>query len=126
MRQDIYKRIISGEATESRPPYGLTTTMVKIKAWVRFELNKILHFSNISERNFNSVMRRSLVVVLRAIFVPDPAKIDPSQGIYLADPDLEYFLPTAPAAAGLLDAIIGFAKENDKAKCLAIIEDYAL
>lgn len=61
LREDLFKKTLSGDAIAGRKPYGYSTKMLEIEGWKRLECNRIIRFSSVSERNFNSILRRSFV-----------------------------------------------------------------
>jgi hypothetical protein len=52
-----------------RKPYGITTKMYEIVGWKRLELNRAMQFCGVTESNFPSILRRSLIWKPRARFV---------------------------------------------------------
>ena len=75
MRQDLLKKFATGEGTAGRMPYGIATKMVHLQGWNRMEMNKLLSFDDVTEANFESILRRFAIIKLQAIFV-DPGVLD--------------------------------------------------
>jgi hypothetical protein len=69
MREDLFKKTMSGDGVAGRKPYGIMTRMLQIIGWKRIELNRLLRFSSVSESNFPSIMRRSFVWKPKARFL---------------------------------------------------------
>ena len=44
-----------------RKPYGISTRMYELVAWIRLETNRMLRFNGVNEKNFPSILRRSFV-----------------------------------------------------------------
>ena len=70
-REDLYKKLVSGDDLAARRPYGYFTRMLRVVGWKRVETNDLLEFKNVSEENFNSIFRRSLVWVAKALFLDE-------------------------------------------------------
>lgn len=49
LREDVYKRHISGDPIACRLPYAMVTKMTMLLGWKRFEMNDTLKFSGTSE-----------------------------------------------------------------------------
>jgi len=69
MREDIFKRHISGDPVSCRLPYAVLTKMIELRGWKRYEMNELLRFTGTSEDSFMSLFRRSLVIIHKARFV---------------------------------------------------------
>ncbi len=71
LREDLYKKTMSADSIAGRKPYGIRTRMLEVVGWKRLEANKLIRFVGVSERNFQSIYRRSFVWKPRACFL-DP------------------------------------------------------
>lgn len=98
MREDLYKKHVSGDPVAARLPYAIVTRLVELLRWKRLELNALVRFTGVTEGNFDSILRRSWVMVFRATFM-DPvvfeqtyAKCDPPAGVFPRDSTLRTFL----------------------------------
>ena len=69
LREDLFKKLCSGDRLLGRKPYGLTTRMFELKGWKRMEVNHMLSFQGVTEDNFESILRRSLVWTPHARFM---------------------------------------------------------
>ena len=69
LREDLYKKVMSGDPVAARLPNAILTKMVTLRGWKRFELNDIMKFHGVSEATFHSIMRRSLVINCKGRFV---------------------------------------------------------
>ena len=130
MREDLYKKHISGDPVAARMPYAIQTKLIELTGWKRMELNTFMKFSGVVEDTFDSIMRRGWVMVFRARFADAsvlraqfPDGLPP--GVFARDPDLKHFLKSDPACGATLQLLRGFWLHNSKAQCQDIIEHYA-
>ena len=100
--------------------------MVELQGWVRLELNSLLRFTNVQERSFGSILRRSLVWQVFARFydadyvrkhVPRGSEV----GIFPRDPTLKEFLQSGPAIASMLRLQHDFERSHNREQCHALI-----
>jgi hypothetical protein len=108
IREDLLKKFITGEFLSGRLPYGILTKMFKVEGWERLECNKVLQFHGITEKIFQSIVRRFGVMVVKCRlmdkdwlekYLPDHEKY----GIFVREPDLQTWVESGPGrAAGLL------------------------
>ena len=68
IREDLLKKFCTGEGVAGRLPYGILTKMTKVIGWKRLESNKLIDFHDITEGNFESILRRFAVVQIQARF----------------------------------------------------------
>lgn len=61
MREDLYKKHVSGDPLAARLPYAILTKQIELIGWKRLELNKLVLFQGVTEDSFDSMFRRSLV-----------------------------------------------------------------
>ena len=132
MREDIFKRHISGDPISCRLPYAVLTKMIALKGWKRFEMNELLRFAGTKEGSFMSVFRRSLVIVHKARFVSQselqtmfPEGDAASHGYFLRDPTLKAFVTSPRAAQAFMSMLLGFKAKHDVEECRKFIDDYA-
>ena len=129
LREDLYKKTMSADGIAGRKPYGMVTRMLELVGWKRLEANRMLQFSGVTEHNFNSIYRRSLVWKPKARFLdgeylkehyPDHEK----DGIFPKNPILKHMLVSGPTvAAGLRDQH-GFEVAHTREQCREFIESY--
>ena len=88
-----------------------------------------MSFRNVKERNFNSILRRCLVWIPKALFVDADCLADyqdaPSDGIFPIDPTLRSFLESGPAIAASLRMQHGFETTHSREDCYKVIDDCA-
>ena len=129
LREDLFKKFASADGIAGRKPYGFRTRMIHCKGWKRLEANRMFTFEDVDQRNFNSIMRRSLVWRCKARF-EDPHVIEAAysdigqDGVFKKDPDLEAFLTSGPAVAAGLQLQHAFEMEHSKDECVDMIEQY--
>ena len=70
LREDLYKKHMTGEPIACRPNYAVLTRLIRFIGWKRLEMNQSLTFQGVTEETFPSMMRRTLVILLKARFVP--------------------------------------------------------
>jgi len=131
MREDLFKKTMSGDAVAGRKPYGYSTKMLELVGWKRLECNRMFRFSSVSERNFHSILRRSFVWTPKARFFdksylqeryPDSA----ADGIFPADDTLRDRLRSGPCVAAALRIQHAFELENSRQQCRELIESWVL
>ena len=49
MREDLYKKHMSADPVPCRLPYAIVTKLVELVGLKRFELNKVMRFTGVSE-----------------------------------------------------------------------------
>ena len=129
MREDLFKKFASADGIAGRKPYGFCTRMINCKGWKRLEANRMFAFQDVEQKNFNSIMRRSLVWRCKARF-EDPHVIEAAypdihkDGVFKKDPDLEAFLTSGPAVAAGLQLQHAFEMDHGKDQCIDMIEQY--
>ena len=57
MREDLFKKACSADGVAGRPPYGMTTRMIELVCWLRYEVNSMFTLSGVTEANFTSALR---------------------------------------------------------------------
>lgn len=133
MKQDLYKKHISADPVPSRLPYAIVTRLVELTGWKRFETNRVIHFSGVTEDTFHSIFRRSLVVEYQARFFSEQqilAKYTSLQhaaarGVFPRDPSLKDFLKSGSCVAASLRFLLGWMSDKTEAMCREVIENYA-
>ena len=130
IRDDLFKKTMSGDGIAGRRPYGLSTKMFELVGWKRLECNKLMSFGGVTERNFPSILRRSLVWKPKARFFDQTflsTKYPDSHldGIFASDPSLKQKLISGPYVAAGIRLQHGFEIRFSKIECQQIIEDYA-
>ena len=110
LREDLYKKVMSGDPVAARLPYAILTKMVTFEGWKRFEMNSTMKFNGITEATFPSIMRRSLVILCKGRFVSAArlARIPPgTPGYFLMQEDMKDFVTSKPAAGALFKILMG-------------------
>jgi len=107
--------------------------MVQMIGWKRLEVNNLIKFLSIAERNFMSVWRRAFVWEPQGRFVDGKIIKDKYQdadqdGIFPMDPDLGVFLVSGPAiAAGLRYSLHrSSAGQSELAKQIALMNMFGI
>ena len=126
MRDDLYKKHMSGDPVPSRLLYSIVTKMVELIGWKRLEMNKLLAFHGVTEGTFASMLRRTLILRMKARFTANPLYVKPEQGLFIADDDLKEFLGSRPAALAGLRWLFGFQASTTLAEARSILEDYVV
>ena len=130
IKEDLYKRFITGEPVAARRPYGHETLMLRIVGWKRLEANRHLSFTGVTEHNFNSILRRSFVYLINARFVEASHLTDAKyqdhrlDGIYPSDPELHHFVVSSPAVGAAIRKQHAFESLHSQAECLRLIDAY--
>ena len=52
LKQDLYKKHISADPVPGRLPYSIVTRLIELVGWKRFETNRVMRFSGITEEIF--------------------------------------------------------------------------
>ena len=130
VRDDLFKKTVTGDPLAGRRPYGYVTVMMELIGWTRLECNKIIKFWSVSERNFYAVLRRSFCWEPKARFFdrtyleeryPDAAL----DGIFPSDPTLKDKLRSGPCVAAALRLQHGFELKHGPEDCRNLIEGWA-
>ena len=130
IKEDLYKRFITGEPVAVRRPYGHETLMLRIVGWKRLEANRHLSFTGVTEHNFNSTLRRSFVYLINARFVEASHLTDAKyqdhhlDGIYPSDPELHHFVVSSPAVGAAIRKQHAFESLHSQPECLRLIDAY--
>ena len=130
MREDLFKKACSADGIAGRPPYGMTTRMIELVCWLRYEVNSMFTLSGVTEANFTSAFRRGFVWEPKARFIdsqiiagcyPD-ANMD---GYFAKNDELKDFLRSGPCVAAALLLQHAFEVQYSRQECRQLIEDYA-
>ena len=98
MREDVFKKHISADPVSCRLPYAVVTRMVSLTGWNRYEMNELMRFTGTTEESFDSIFRRSLIIMHKARFLsadefqrtfPDGGASE--QGYFVKDNTLKSF-----------------------------------
>lgn len=94
------------------------------------EMNKLMSFRGVNQKNFPSILRRSLVWKPKGRFV-DPDFLEQKypghekDGVFPKDPTLKRRLASGPYIAAALRAQYGFESRTTRRQCAEAIENYA-
>ena len=116
---------------QARLPYSIITKLISLPGLLRFELNRVLNFSNIKEETFDSIYRRSMVIRLQATFTPkiEYEKLEKAKaselGIFPRDDSIRCFLPSKADGAAFLRILLSFMRHNTARECQDRIDTYA-
>ena len=130
IREDLYKRFITSEPVAARRPYGHETLMLRIVGWKRLEANRHLSFTGVTEKNFNSILRRSFAFEINSRFVESShlTKANYTEhgldGIYPSDPSLHQFVVSTQAVGAAIKIQHAFESMYSQADCLRLIDEY--
>ena len=103
MQIHLWKKFNSGEDLRGRLPYAVLTRMIRLLGWVRLEVNSALKFYDITEQEYESILRRACLIEIYGRFF-DKAHLDlhlsnhESYGIFGRKPHLEEAFCTLPYA----------------------------
>ena len=61
-REDLYKKLVSGDDLAARRPYGYVTRVLRIVGWKRVETNDLLQFKNVSEQQLREKLLAECVM----------------------------------------------------------------
>lgn len=112
LKEDLFKKFASADGIAGRKPYGFKTRMISCKGWKRLEANRMFSLTGVTPRDFNAILRRSLVWQVKSRF-QDPRVISSAyadihvDGVFPKDPDLGEFLVSGPAIAAALQVHLG-------------------
>ena len=103
--------------------------MHHIIGWKRLESNKLIEFHDITEDNFESILRRFAVVQIQARFYEeaqvDGIEIDAdTRGVFSRDSELDAFYVSGPAVAAGLKMQAGFEELHGKKSCLQMVQHF--
>ena len=99
LREDLYTKVMNGDAVAARLPYAIFTKIVTFSGWKRFETNETLKFHGVTEMTFPSIYETiSHIINCKGRFVSAQrlASISPgTQGYFLLQEDMKDFVTTA-------------------------------
>ena len=131
MREDLYKKHMSGDPIACRLPYAVVTKQVELVGWKIFEMNSPLRFQSVTAETFNSIMRRSLVVELKGRFLSAEQMEEARErgapladNVLLKDPSFKSFVKSPQAVAAMWRVIEGYLCSTDRQTCVKIIDGY--
>ena len=130
MREDLFKKTMSADGIAGRRPYGLQTRMIELVGWKRYEVNSMIRFANVCERNFPSANRRGFVWHPKARFIDEAIIAGPypdanRDGYFKKDEELKAFLKSPPCVAAALRLQHAFEISHGPHDCRQMIEDLA-
>ena len=130
MREDLYKKTMSADGIAGRRPYGIITRMIELVGWKRYELNRLMRFAGVTEKNFDSIFRRSCVWLPQARFIEESIIKNKftdanAAGYFRKDDSLKKFLSSGPCVAAALRLQHGFEVQHSRETCKDLIEAYA-
>jgi hypothetical protein len=127
-RFDLLKKHLSADPVAMRLLYSIVTKMEALIGWKRYECNILPRFTGITEVNFNSLMRRSWVMQMKATFLDAAAyarvQNPESKGVFLKDPSLKDFVVSEPAKAAGWKILRGWMAAHNEEACYDTIEAY--
>ena len=127
-RFDLLKKHLSADPVAMRLLYSIVTKMEALIGWKRYECNILPRFTGITEVNFNSLMRRSWVMQMKATFLDAAAyarvQNPESKGVFLKDPSLKDFVVSEPAKAAGWKILRGWMAAHNEKACYDTIEAY--
>ena len=130
MREDLFKKACSADGIAGRPPYGMSTRMIELVCWLRYEVNSMFTLSGVTEGNFQSAYRRAFVWEPKARFL-DPRVISGPypdanmDGYFMKNDELKDFLRSGPCVAAARGLQHAFEIKHSRDECRKLIEDYA-
>ena len=68
MQIHLWKKFNSGEGLRGRLPYAVLTRMIRLLGWARLEVNAALEFYDITEQEYESILRRACLIKMHARF----------------------------------------------------------
>ena len=69
MRENLFKKTMSADGIAGRRPYGISTRMIELVGWKRYEVNSMVRFSGVTAKDFPSAHRRGVVWLPKARFI---------------------------------------------------------
>ena len=126
----LWKKLLSADGLRGRMPYAILTRMIRILGWTRVETNSVLDFLGVSEGEFESIMRRSLVITVHARMFdrqylekafPDHDR----HGIFARDPSLEQKFKMRSYAEAWNRTQHQFEEQTSLCECFDIIVHYS-
>ena len=129
MQIHLWKKFNSGEGLRARLPYSILTRMIRLLGWVRLEVNSALEFYDISELEYESILRRACLIEIYARFF-DQAYLDkhlPNHedfGIFGRKPHLEHAFATLPYAGAWNRTQHAFEEKHGQQQCMDIIVNF--
>ena len=105
--------------------------MLSMRGMLRFELNSPLEFDNITDDNWDSIYRRSLVIEMKGRFLPSEeydslTEDEKATGsIFQKDDTLKSFLEERPAALAFFNIVYAYMNKRTMEESRSTIDSYA-
>ena len=61
-REDLLKKMMSGDGIFGRLPYQILTKVIHLVGWKRMELNRLVRFTGVTDRIVHSMSKRCLTI----------------------------------------------------------------
>jgi hypothetical protein len=127
MRFDLFKKHLSGDPIAMRLLYSIVTKMQELTGWKRYEMNLLPTFDGVTDDNFNSVMRRALVIRHLARFI-DPLvwqgpSLEKRVGLFSKDPTAKDFVRSGPAVVAMWKVLHGHMRKYSMEDSARSIEE---
>ena len=121
LRDDIFKKIVTGEGMFGRMPFAVLTKLFRLIGWKRFEVNKMCKFLGVTQTSLQSLLRRCIVIEIKARFLDAnhrsayPRWLD-EVGIFGRDPHAADLLCSGPGVLYGLRRLLIFERKFDEAQ----------
>jgi hypothetical protein len=130
IQDDLLKKVATAEGLMGRLPYTILAKLFHLVGWKRFETNKPLHLEPLEHAAFEALLRRFVVIALKARFydrlyleknLPNHEEF----GIFARDPTLKDFLESSQGIAASTSVQNQFEVSHGRTACTDIINIYA-
>ncbi|CAK0856925.1 unnamed protein product, partial [Prorocentrum cordatum] len=126
----LWRKFLSGEGLRGRLPYAVLTRMVRLIGWVKLEVNSMLAFSDLTEQEFESIMRRSCVIKIAARlfdkqYLGAHFPEHEEYGTFARDPSFTRKFQTSQCAAAWNRTQHVFEASNGEQQCQDFIVQYS-
>ena len=129
IRLHLWKKFCTGEGIRGRLPFQILSRMVRLKGWVRLEVNSLMDFESVGELEFESILRRSCVIKIFARFfdaqyLAKHLANSEEYGIFPRDPALPELVTTGPFKAAFNRIQHSFEQEHTEEQCRDVITHF--
>ncbi len=130
IQDDLLKKVATAEGLMGRLPYTILAKLFYLVGWKRFETNKPLHLEPLEHAAFEALLRRFLVIALKArfydrIYLQKNLPQHEQFGVFARDPTLKDFLESPQGIAASTSVQNQFEVSHGQAACVDIVNLYA-
>ena len=126
----LYKKLCSAEGLRARLPYAVITRMLRLIGWKKMEVNSIIEFADVTEGEFESIIRRACIFKIYSRFFdkdylsahfPNHERY----GVFARKPHLQQAFRSLPYAAAWNTSQHAFEELHGRDECEKMIVEFS-